>query len=207
MRSVMCRLRRNLKKSFEQSPYSVNVEMSHQIQLRCLPPQGVPPPQVYWLKNGAVLEPDSNIIVSSEGHLIISEARFQDTANYTCVAENIANKRLSDSALLKVIVIETPQKTCLNYYQSSVELIETILCPNALGLTLHESVKFYPWVLPHHPYPTDSRNRKLSMEMVSRTRRKKTKLSLLIKSLSAASQGWVPCHFFVHLHGTSLSPR
>ncbi|KAK6643458.1 hypothetical protein RUM43_004963 [Polyplax serrata] len=100
---------RHLKKSFEQSPYSVNVEMSHQIQLRCLPPQGVPPPQVYWLKNGAVLEPDSNIIVSSEGHLIISEARFQDTANYTCVAENIANKRLSDSALLKVIEFLFPE--------------------------------------------------------------------------------------------------
>lgn len=92
-----------MKKTFEQSPYSVNVEMDHQTQLRCLPPQGVPPPRVYWLKNGAILEPDSNIIISSEGHLIISEARFQDTANYTCVAENIANTRFSDSALLKVI--------------------------------------------------------------------------------------------------------
>lgn len=93
----------DLKKTFEQPPYSVNVEMNHQTELRCLPPQGIPPPQVYWLKNGAVLEPDSNIIISSEGHLIISEARFQDTANYTCVAENIANKRFSDSVLLKVV--------------------------------------------------------------------------------------------------------
>ncbi|EEB14016.1 netrin receptor unc5, putative [Pediculus humanus corporis] len=93
----------DLKKNFEQSPYSVNVEMEHQTQLRCIPPQGIPPPKVYWLKNGAVLEPDSNIIISSEGHLIFSEARFQDTANYTCVAENLANKRFSDSALLKVI--------------------------------------------------------------------------------------------------------
>lgn len=64
---------------------------------------GVPTPKVYWLKNGAVLEPDTNIIISTEGHLLISQARFQDTANYTCVAENFAAKRFSDSVIVKVV--------------------------------------------------------------------------------------------------------
>lgn len=93
----------DLKKTFDPQPYSVNVEMDRQATIRCHPPEGIPPPTVFWLKNGAVLEPDSNIIVSREGHLLFSQARFQDTANYTCVAENIAAKRLSDTVLLKVI--------------------------------------------------------------------------------------------------------
>lgn len=72
------------------------------MQIRCHPPPGVPPPQVYWLKNGLPLESDTNVIVSTEGHLLVSQARLQDTANYTCVAENIAAKRISDPALLTV---------------------------------------------------------------------------------------------------------
>lgn len=93
----------DLKKNFEQPPYSISVELDKQTELRCLPPLGVPPPKVYWLRNGAVLEPDTNIIISTEGHLLISQARFQDTANYTCVAENIAAKRFSDSVVVKVV--------------------------------------------------------------------------------------------------------
>lgn len=92
----------DLKKQFEVPPYSQNVEMDRQAEIRCHPPSGVPPPQVYWLRNGLPLEPDTNVIVSSEGHLLVGQARLQDTANYTCVAENIAAKRISDPALLTV---------------------------------------------------------------------------------------------------------
>ena len=92
----------DLKKQFDSPPYSQTVEMDHQAELRCHAPAGVPPPQIYWLRNGLPLETDTNVIVSSEGHLLISQARLQDTANYTCVAENIAAKRISDPALLTV---------------------------------------------------------------------------------------------------------
>lgn len=92
-----------MKKTFESPPYPLNVELDNQGMIRCDPPTGVPPPTVFWLKNGAILETDKNVIVSSEGHLLINQARFQDTANYTCVAENIAGKRLSETVLLKVI--------------------------------------------------------------------------------------------------------
>ncbi|XP_049839247.1 netrin receptor UNC5C [Schistocerca gregaria] len=93
-----------LRKQFETSPYGRAVRLGAGAELRCLPPAGVPPPRVYWLRNGAPLEPDSNVIVSSEGHLLLGQARLQDTANYTCVAENVAARRLSEPALLTVYV-------------------------------------------------------------------------------------------------------
>ena len=92
----------DLKKQFEFAPVSQNVEIDRQVELRCVPPVGFPPPQMYWFKNGVPLETDTSTIVSSEGHLILAQARLQDTANYTCVAENYAGKRTSDPALVTV---------------------------------------------------------------------------------------------------------
>lgn len=92
----------DLKKQFDSPPYSQTVEMDRQTEVRCHPPPGVPPPRVYWLRNGVPLETDTNLIVSSEGHLLVGQARLQDTANYTCVAENVAARRVSEPALLTV---------------------------------------------------------------------------------------------------------
>ena len=38
---------------------------------------------------------DKNFIISSEGDLIITQARLSDTGNYTCGAVNIAGSKLS----------------------------------------------------------------------------------------------------------------
>ena len=85
------------------SPHPQSVEVGKQVEMRCIPPAGEPPPDVYWLKNNVKIEPaDKNVILSKEGHLLIGEAKLQDTANYTCVAENIAGKRQSDPAMLTV---------------------------------------------------------------------------------------------------------
>nr|CAD7576122.1 unnamed protein product [Timema californicum] len=92
----------DLNKHFEAPPYSQAVEVGGSVELRCHPPIGVPPPTVYWLKNNAPLETDTNLIVSSEGHLLVGQARLEDTANYTCVAENVAAHRLSEAARLIV---------------------------------------------------------------------------------------------------------
>nr|CAD7433020.1 unnamed protein product [Timema monikensis] len=94
----------NLNKHFEAPPYSQAVEVGGSVELRCHPPLGVPPPTVYWLKNSAPLETDTNLIVSREGHLLVGQARLEDTANYTCVAENVAAHRLSEAARLIVYV-------------------------------------------------------------------------------------------------------
>ena len=45
---------------------------------------------------------DKNFIVTGEGHLIVVNAKLTDTANYTCVAENVASKRFSDPATITV---------------------------------------------------------------------------------------------------------
>ncbi|KAL7301475.1 hypothetical protein TKK_0005913 [Trichogramma kaykai] len=103
-----------LKKQFESPPYSVSVEAGQSTELRCLPPIGLPPPRVYWLRNGVTLEPNSNsggseagadtLLVSSEGHLLVGQAKLSHQANYTCVAENIAAKRMSEPASITVYV-------------------------------------------------------------------------------------------------------
>ncbi|XP_018318917.1 netrin receptor unc-5-like [Agrilus planipennis] len=93
-----------LKKQFEVSPMSSRVEIGHQMELRCVPPAGLPPPRVYWLRGGQPLMSDTDVLVSSEGHLLIGQARPQDTGNYTCVAENIAAKRMASPAQITVYV-------------------------------------------------------------------------------------------------------
>lgn len=93
----------DLKKQFESPPYSVSVEAGQSTELRCLPPVGVPPPRVYWLRNNIPVDTESDtLLVSSEGHLLIGQAKLSHQANYTCVAENIAAKRLSDPVSLTV---------------------------------------------------------------------------------------------------------
>ena len=75
------------------------------MELRCLAPEGIPPPDVTWLRNGQAVEPKkegSNLIISSEGHLLVVQARLADMGNYTCVSENVAGKRVSDTAILTV---------------------------------------------------------------------------------------------------------
>lgn len=55
----------------------------------------MPQPRVYWLRGSQVLQSDTDVLVTSEGHLLIGQARPQDSGNYTCVAENIAAKRIA----------------------------------------------------------------------------------------------------------------
>jgi leucine-rich repeat transmembrane protein FLRT len=81
------------------------VELERQVELRCLAPEGIPPPEISWMRNGVPIDPkkETNFIISSEGHLLIVQARLVDMGNYTCVVENVAGKRTSDTALLTVV--------------------------------------------------------------------------------------------------------
>ena len=73
------------------------------VEIRCLPPDADPKPVVKWFKNGSPIEKaNKRIIISNEGSLLINEVRNSDSANYTCVAENLAGKRFSDPAKLTV---------------------------------------------------------------------------------------------------------
>jgi len=60
--------------------------------------------QVFWLKDGEPVDPrrDVNFIISNEGNLIISQMRTNDAGNYTCGAQNVASRRISEYAQLTV---------------------------------------------------------------------------------------------------------
>jgi len=94
-----------IRKHFTEHPYSRSVELERQVELRCLAPEGIPPPEISWMRNGVPIDPkkETNFIISSEGHLLIVQARLVDMGNYTCVVENVAGKRTSDTALLTVV--------------------------------------------------------------------------------------------------------
>jgi len=97
------------------------VEVGRNAELRCSPPLGVPSPKVYWLRNGSPLETaaagaasvsaDANpnemssatgFVQSADGHLLLGEAELRHQGNYSCVAENIAARRVSEPAVLTV---------------------------------------------------------------------------------------------------------
>jgi len=98
------------------------VETGRNAELRCSPPLGIPPPKVYWLRNGSPLETavagaasassDANpndvssaadgFVQSADGHLLLGEAELRHQGNYSCVAENLAARRISEPAVLTV---------------------------------------------------------------------------------------------------------
>lgn len=43
-----------------------------------------------------------NYIITADGHLLIAQTKLANMGNYTCIAENIASRRISEHALLTV---------------------------------------------------------------------------------------------------------
>ncbi|XP_011290181.1 netrin receptor unc-5 [Musca domestica] len=95
-----------MRKQFVTSPTSLRVEVGTRAELYCEPPSGFPEPTVSWYKNNVPITENKDIgpTVSATGTLTFRQVTLQDMANYTCVAENIAGKRNSDSAVLIVYV-------------------------------------------------------------------------------------------------------
>ena len=63
------------------------------------------PFQIYWVRDGVEVQPerDPNFLQAADGHLIVVQTRERDRGNYTCVAENVANTRMSPAARLQVV--------------------------------------------------------------------------------------------------------
>ena len=93
----------DLKKHFPREPVHTSIEAGFPLQLQCLPPDGAPLPEVFWLRNGQPVEANGrDYIISNDGALIINLANIDDSGNYTCGAKNLAARRLSSSATLQV---------------------------------------------------------------------------------------------------------
>jgi hypothetical protein len=93
----------DIEQTFEWEPMPTSGLIGKSVEIRCLPPDGEPKPLVYWLKNGLAIEkPNKRLLVSHEGSLLFNDVRGSDAANYTCVAENLAGRRLSEPATLIV---------------------------------------------------------------------------------------------------------
>ena len=93
-----------LRKDFVTPPYSQQIQLGSQAQLRCHPPKGNPAARViHWEKNGAeIKESETNFIQSADGHLIIVQAKMENAGNYTCVASNDVLTRRSPSATITI---------------------------------------------------------------------------------------------------------
>ncbi|XP_036332771.1 netrin receptor unc-5 [Rhagoletis pomonella] len=96
-----------IRKHFVASPTSLKVELGSKAELHCAPPGGFPEPKITWFKNNAPVTNanEYGIVISDDDTTITFDVvSLQDMANYTCSAENVAGKRVSDSAVLIVYV-------------------------------------------------------------------------------------------------------
>ncbi|XP_071128851.1 netrin receptor UNC5C-like isoform X8 [Mytilus edulis] len=98
-----------LRKKFEREPISVAAELGETAVLQCLPPEGKPLPEVFWLKDGEELDKEKltklNYIVSHDGNLMISQTKLGDAGNYTCAARNIVIKKRTCSGCSATLTV------------------------------------------------------------------------------------------------------
>uniref|UniRef100_A0A672MQQ8 Immunoglobulin superfamily DCC subclass member 3 n=1 Tax=Sinocyclocheilus grahami TaxID=75366 RepID=A0A672MQQ8_SINGR len=98
--SATCWQRVNLPPAeFVQPPQSIARPVGTNAIFTCLA-QGEPVPQITWLKNGQILEPDGHVkLRNNNSTLTISGVTQDDEAIYQCIAENSAGSTQSSARL------------------------------------------------------------------------------------------------------------
>lgn len=66
----------DIKKQFTTPPQAMRVEAGGRAEIRCGAPEGIPKPKIQWLKNGSPIAQDSSVLVTNEGHVLISHAEL-----------------------------------------------------------------------------------------------------------------------------------
>uniref|UniRef100_A0A4Y0BK37 Netrin receptor UNC5 n=1 Tax=Anopheles funestus TaxID=62324 RepID=A0A4Y0BK37_ANOFN len=93
-----------LKKNFELQETKMRAEVGEKLEIKCIAPKGYPKPQITWLKNNFTVSSNPLLSFTTDGNIVITSLNLQDIGNYTCIAENIAGKRTSESIELIVFV-------------------------------------------------------------------------------------------------------
>ncbi|EDS36949.1 netrin receptor [Culex quinquefasciatus] len=91
----------HIKRQISISPRSVRVELGGRAEIICNV-NATPVAKIAWHKNGAPLVPNPPVVITVEDKVLLAHVTMQDMANYTCVAENIAGKRVSEPVSLTV---------------------------------------------------------------------------------------------------------
>uniref|UniRef100_A0A182KA21 Ig-like domain-containing protein n=1 Tax=Anopheles christyi TaxID=43041 RepID=A0A182KA21_9DIPT len=92
-----------IKKQISISPKIVRVATGGRAELNCIA-NATPAAKVVWLKNGVPVHANPPFVLLADSSLLIARVEIQDMANYTCVAENIAGKRVSEPVPITVYV-------------------------------------------------------------------------------------------------------
>ncbi|XP_058449824.1 netrin receptor unc-5-like [Malaya genurostris] len=92
-----------IKRQISITPKSVRVELGGRAEIICSV-NATPVAKISWHKNGIPLVANPPVVITVEDKVLIAHVTMQDMANYTCVAENIAGKRVSDPVSLTVYV-------------------------------------------------------------------------------------------------------
>ncbi|BFZ04959.1 hypothetical protein BsWGS_07997 [Bradybaena similaris] len=118
-----------IEDAFAVAPEDTEAFFEADAQLLCEPPLGNPTPEVHWLKDGVLIDSESDPnYVLVEGNLIIEYVRVIDEGQYTCVAENEAGKRSTNPV----------QLTVLGKPQTAPEIPQPETSPKADTTTHHE---------------------------------------------------------------------
>ncbi len=93
-----------MRDDFGSIPTDTSAVIGDEIVLSCTPPRGHPKPLVKWVKDGDVLDltGDRRVAIEEGGDLVIRGARRSDQGRYQCSAENVASRRLSKPARVKI---------------------------------------------------------------------------------------------------------
>ncbi|CAB0012773.1 unnamed protein product [Nesidiocoris tenuis] len=95
-----------LKDEFKVVPKDLKVAAGEEAILECHPPDGNPPPSLFWRKDGEIIDFNERLKTMDQGSLKIVSVRASDEGKYQCVVQNIVGLKESPPASLTVHELE-----------------------------------------------------------------------------------------------------
>lgn len=92
----------DIKKHFSDYPSPIRVGIGSRTEIHCSPPMAMPTPNVTWIKNGIGLVSSQSVIILDDHALLFPHITIQDIGNYSCAAENIAGRRITEPIFVDV---------------------------------------------------------------------------------------------------------